>query len=161
MRGLTRNLSWTFLAVLCATAQLAAQEMRPVRAATAPDVQMDQASIGGVVLNSNGDTPEGGVWVIAETKTLPAPFRRIVVTDDQGRFVVPDLPQGSYELWVRGYGLKDSAHVSASRGARVKIQVTSAKDPQEAAKIYPANYWMSLYQPPAKEELPERFTRPF
>ena len=141
-----------------ATAQLAAQQARPAPAPNAQDVRIDQASIGGVVLNSNGDTPEAGVWVIAETKTLPVPFRKIVVTDDRGRFVVPDLPLGAYELWVRGYGLKDSARVSAAHGARVRIPVASAKDPQEAAKIYPANYWMSLYQPPAKEELPERFT---
>ena len=78
-----------------ATAQLAAQQARPAPAPNAQDVRIDQASIGGVVLNSNGDTPEAGVWVIAETKTLPVPFRRIVVTDDRGRFVVPDLPSGA------------------------------------------------------------------
>ena len=44
------------------------------------------------------------------------PFRKIVVTDDQGRFLVPDLPDGAYELWVRGYGLKDSDRVKAARG---------------------------------------------
>ena len=73
----------------------------------ASGVQVDKSSIGGVVLNSNGAKPEAGVWVIAETK-LSVPFRKIVVTDDQGRFLVPDLPDGAYELWVRGYGLKDS-----------------------------------------------------
>jgi hypothetical protein len=51
--------------------------------------------------------------VIAETKSLQVPFRKIVVTDDQGRFLVPDLPDGAYDLWVRGYGLKDSGRVKA------------------------------------------------
>lgn len=124
----------------------------------APDVQIDRVSIGGVVLNSSSQTAESGVWVIAQTKSLPTPFRRIVVTDDQGRFVVPDLPGASYELWVRGYGLKDSAPARASRGERVKLQVANAQDAQEAARIYPASYWLSLYEPPSKEELPAGFT---
>src|SRR6476620_1690059 len=62
-----------------------------------------QGYIGGVVRSSNG--PEAGVWVIAETKDLPTNFIKIVVTDDQGRFAVPDLPSGTYSVWVRGYGL--------------------------------------------------------
>ena len=92
---------WIFALYLILTgasvtaAEQAAQQARPVRTPPGPNVQIDQASIGGVVLNSNGDTPEAGVWVIAETKTLPVPFRRIVVTDDRGRFVVPDLPSGA------------------------------------------------------------------
>jgi hypothetical protein len=59
-------------------------------------------------MNSGTGKPEAGVWVIAETK-LGVPYRKIVVTDDQGRFLVPDLPAASYDVWVRGYGLKDSA----------------------------------------------------
>src|SRR5689334_16494531 len=112
-----------------------------------PDaIRIDQASIAGVVLNSAGARPEAGVWVVAETKSLPVPYRKIVVTDDQGRFVVPDLPDGSYELWVRGYGLKDSERVKGTRGENVKLQVANAATPQEAAKIYPASYWTSMIQ---------------
>ena len=48
--------------------------------------------------------PEAGVWVIAETNELPTKFVRIVVTDDQGRYLMPDLPKASYDVWVRGYG---------------------------------------------------------
>ena len=33
---------------------------------------------------------------------------KIVVTDDQGRYVIPDLPTANYQVWVRGYGLVDS-----------------------------------------------------
>src|ERR1700681_866166 len=125
--------------------------------AAVPGVKVDSRSIGGVVLNANGNKPEAGVWVIAETKSLPAPFRKIVVTDDQGRFLVPDLPEGAYELWVRGYGLKDSEPVKAARGETVKLQVADAANPQEAAKIYPASYWTSLIQPPTGSDLPARY----
>src|SRR5687767_9388644 len=69
-------------------------------------VPLDPKSISGVVLN--GQAAEAGVWVIAETDSLPTKFRRIVVTDDQGRFLIPDLPDAQYRVWVRGYGLRDS-----------------------------------------------------
>ena len=59
-----------------------------------------------MVQGANG--PEAGVWVIAETKDLPTNFIKIVVTDDQGRFMLPELPSASYSVWVRGYGLADS-----------------------------------------------------
>ena len=55
-------------------------------------VAVDADDIGGVVTGARG--PEAGVWVIAETRTLPTRLIKIVVTDDQGRFVVPDLPEG-------------------------------------------------------------------
>ena len=119
------------------------------------DVPVDAKSISGVV--RNGGTPEAGVWVIAETQSLPTLFRRIVVTDDQGRFLVPDLPPGDYEVWVRGYGLRDSARVTAARGQRLALEAVSAASPQEAAQLYPANYWFALYEPPAKEQLPPVF----
>jgi hypothetical protein len=119
-------------------------------------IPIDRNSIGGIVVNVAGAKPEAGVWVIAETK-LQVPFRKIVVTDDQGRFLVPDLPEGSYELWVRGYGLKDSQRVKASRGEQVKIQVANAATPQEAARIYPASYWTSLVALPSKDEIGGKF----
>ena len=52
------------------------------------------------------------MWVIAETTETPTRFARIVVTDDRGRYVVPDLPQATYQVFVRGYGLVDSARVN-------------------------------------------------
>src|ERR1700675_2036607 len=154
MRTVTRKMTWVFLAVLCLAILFVAA--RPVAGGpqNVPGLNIDKKSIGGTVVNSNGGKAEAGVWVIAETKSLPAPFRKIVVTDDQGRFLVPDLPEGAYELWVRGYGLKDSERVKASRGGNVKLQVDNAATPQEAAKIYPASYWTSLIHPPAKEQLP-------
>ena len=153
MRTVTRKMTWVLLAVLCVAA-------RPVAGGgpqTVPGLKVDKGSIGGVVLNSNGGKAEAGVWVIAETKSLPAPFRKIVVTDDQGRFLVPDLPEGEYEVWVRGYGLKDSERTKAVCGETVKLQVANAATPQEAAKIYPASYWTSLIQPPPMDELPAKY----
>src|SRR5580765_1880113 len=70
-------------------------------------IAIDTDDIGGVVTSTKG--PEAGVWVIAETNDLPTKFRRIVVTDDRGRYVVPDLPKAAYTVWVRGYGLVDSS----------------------------------------------------
>ena len=94
--------------------------------------------------------PEAGVWVIAETKSLGTPYRKIVVTNDAGRFVLPQLPRASYDVWVRGYGLTDSAKVSALPSRRsLELHAQSAASPVDAAKIYPANYWLSMMTPPA------------
>src|SRR5262245_7801098 len=68
-------------------------------------IAIDADDIGGVVTSAKG--PEAGVWVVAQTTNLPTKFIRIVVTDDRGRYVIPDLPKASYDIWVRGYGLVD------------------------------------------------------
>src|SRR6266404_4358399 len=102
MRSIARTALWAILAIVCIISRSASGGQQSVSA-----LQVDKSSVGGTVLNTSGGKPEAGVWVIAETKSLPVPFRKIVVTDDQGRFLVPDLPEGAYELWVRGYGLKD------------------------------------------------------
>lgn len=103
--------------------------------------------IEGRVSNAAG-APEAGVWVIAETASLPTPYRKIVVTDDAGRFAIPELPDATYQVWVRGYGLGDSARVDASRGAQLELKAEPAESPAHAASIYPASYWLSLLEPP-------------
>jgi len=108
--------------------------------------------VSGLVKNSQG-TPEAGVWVIAETEDLPTPYRKIVVTDAAGRFVLPELPAAAYRVWVRGYGLLDSEAVDAKPGAEITLEVSSARDALEAAQIYPANHWLSLFAPPAAETI--------
>jgi hypothetical protein len=109
--------------------------------------------ITGVVQGEKG--PEAGVWVIAETKDLPTGFIKIVATDDQGRFVVPELPAVNYKVWVRGYGLVDSAPQQLKPATtQVTLKVTSAKTPQEAAKVFPGDYWLSMLEPPAKSLFP-------
>ncbi len=112
---------------------------------------LDADDIGGVVSSAAG--PEAGVWVIAETDELDTRFARIVVTDDAGRYVVPDLPDASYSVWVRGYGLLDSARQAARPGDTVEISVEAAPDAASAAAAYPAAYWYSMMKIPPADEL--------
>ena len=115
-------------------------------------VPIDNDDIGGVVTSSKG--PEAGVWVIAETKELPTGFIRVVVTDDRGRYVVPDLPKANYQVFVRGYGLVDSPKVTAAPGKQLNLKAVIAPNPRAAAEYYPANYWLSLLKLPEKSEFP-------
>ena len=109
--------------------------------------------ITGTVQGENG--PEAGVWVIAETNDLATDMIKTVVTDDQGRYMLPDLPAVNYKMFVRGYGIVDSASVNAKPSANpVNFKVTSAKTPQEAAKVYPGDYWLSMLAPPPQELFP-------
>ena len=117
-----------------------------------PAVAIDADDIGGVVTGPKG--PEAGVWVIAETTNLPTKFIRSVVTDDQGRYLVPDLPKGMYSVWVRGYGLVDSAKVQSEPGKTVNLTSVPAPSAQAAAEYYPAQYWFSLLQLPRENEFP-------
>jgi hypothetical protein len=105
-------------------------------------VAVDADDIGGVVTSEKG--PEAGVWVIAETSELQSKFAKIVVTDDQGRFVIPDLPTASYQVFVRGYGLVDSPRITGKPGQTLNLQAKIAPDARTAAQYYPANYWLSL-----------------
>ena len=111
-------------------------------------------------VTSGKKKPEAGVWVIAETNSLPTPYRKIVVTNHRGRFVIPELPHGEYQVWVRGYGLRDSPKPAARPVVRVgepgakrllRISATRATG-RDAAAVYPANYWLSLLRPPDDTE---------
>ena len=114
-------------------------------------VRVDSDDIGGVVTGPRG--PEAGVWVIAETTDLPTRFSRTVVTDEQGRYLVPDLPKANYSVWVRGYGLVDSSKVQAAPGRVLNLTALPAPNPRAAAEYYPAAYWYALVQVPAKSTL--------
>ncbi len=116
------------------------------------ELQIGPDDIGGVVESESGG--EAGVWVIAESKELPDTFRKIVVTDDDGRFLLPDLPEVTYRVWVRGYGLKESSPVEASLGQELSLAVEPASTQKEAAQLFPANYWYSLIEPPKNSEFP-------
>ncbi|MEQ1946959.1 MAG: carboxypeptidase-like regulatory domain-containing protein [Bryobacteraceae bacterium] len=126
--------------------KLAAQQ-RP-----AAEVAIGPTDIGGVVKSPNG--PEAGVWVIAETLNLPTKFAKAVVTDEQGRYVIPGLPKASYDIWVRGYGLVDSPKVKSAPGQHVNLIATIAPTPAAAAEYYPGVYWYSMMQIPGKSEFP-------
>ncbi len=114
-------------------------------------VLIDADDIGGIVRSADG--PEAGVWVIAETDDFDTRFARIVVTDDQGRYLVPDLPEADYELWVRGYGLADSAKVASRRGSIVDLTAIVAPSEAIAAEIYPAAAWYAMMHLPDESEL--------
>ena len=115
-------------------------------AGAAGQVALDPDDIGGVVTSAKG--PEAGVWVIAETKDLPTRLIKTVVTDDRGRYVLPDLPSANYQVFVRGYGLVDSARVQAKPGTHLDLKAVVAPDGKAAAQYYPAAYWLSLLEIP-------------
>src|SRR5689334_17636286 len=108
--------------------------------------------IAGTVRGAKG--PEAGVWVIAETTDLPTKFAKIVVTDDKGRYLIPDLPKAKYNVWVRGYGLVDSPKVQETPGHIVNLRAVPAPSLYEAAQYYPAIHWFSLLRVPSAEEFP-------
>ncbi len=118
----------------------------------ASQVRVAENDIRGVVTGPRG--PEAGVWVIAETNDLPTKFVRIVVTDDQGRYLIPDLPKASYRVWVRGYGLVDSPKSTSTGGKTLNLEAVPAPSKRAAAAYYPAGYWFSMLAVPDKNEFP-------
>src|SRR5215470_10804943 len=125
-----------------------------VRAQQAADtiVQVGDNDLGGTITSANG--PEAGVWVIAETTELPTKLAKIAVTDDRGRYLIPDLPKAKYSVWVRGYGLIDSAKVQAAPGRTLDLNAMVAPSPAAAAEYYPAVYWYSMLRVPDKSAFP-------
>jgi hypothetical protein len=115
-------------------------------------IAIDSDDLAGTVTGPTG--PEAGVWVIAETRDLPTPFVKIVVTDDRGQYLVPDLPKANYSVWVRGYGLVDSPKTPATPGKTLDLKAVPASSPAAAAQYYPAAHWLSLMEMPAKGEFP-------
>jgi hypothetical protein len=118
----------------------------------APAVTVGSNDLGGAVRSASG--PESGVWVIAETTSTPTRYTKIVVTDDRGRFLIPDLPKGSYNVWVRGYGLVDSAKVQTMPGKTLQLNAVPAPTPTDAAQYYPPIYWFSMLRVPGKDQFP-------
>ncbi len=147
---LTTSVLLAFSAVVVVQGERALTRTRQAQAAG--PVTVDADDIGGVVTGASG--PEAGVWVIAQTHDLDTPFARIVVTDDSGRYLVPDLPAATYEVWVRGYGLVDSPKQQARPGRTLNLEATPAPNPRAAAEYYPAGYWFSLINVPAASEFP-------
>ena len=136
----------------------------PLSSQQSVTIALDKDDIGGVVRSAKG--AEAGVWVIAETNDLPTRFARMVVTDDQGRYVLPDLPQANYNIWVRGYGLVDSPKVKATPGKQLNLSAVVAPDESAAAKYYPAIHWYSMLTIPPSTEfggkgaIPGKITQP-
>jgi len=110
------------------------------------------SDLGGTVTSANG--PEVGVWVIAETADLPTKYAKIVVTDDRGRYLIPELPKANYSVWVRGYGLVDSPKVQAAPGTILDLRAVVAPNAAAAAEYYPPIYWYAMLKVPEKNEFP-------
>jgi len=134
-----------FLATAAPTG-LAAQQAQD------PAIKIGDSDIGGTVSGPNG--PEAGVWVIAETTDLPTKMAKIVVTDDKGRYVMPDLPKANYTVLVRGYGLVDSPRVESAPGKILNLTAVPAPNAGAAAQYYPAIYWYAMLGIPDKSLFP-------
>ncbi len=142
-----------YVSVACVGVALFLAAWNPMSARQAGGaIPIDNDDLGGVVTGPKG--PEAGVWVIAETTDLPTKFVKIVVTDDRGRYLIPDLPKASYSVWVRGYGLIDSQKTQAVPGKIMNLTAVAAPNPHAAAQYYPAGYWLSLMKVPDKSEFP-------
>src|ERR1700704_5483595 len=128
------------------SAQLNAQQ------AANPAIKVGANDLGCVVTGPTG--PEAGVWVIAETTELGTKMSKMVVTDDQGRYVLPDLPKANYSVWVRGYGLVDSPKVQTAPGKTLNLTAVKAPDEKAAAQYYPAIYWFAMMKIPDKSQFP-------
>jgi hypothetical protein len=148
---ITRLLWAAVMAIGCTVWLATLVETSAVRQ-TAGAIPIDSDDLAGVVTGPKG--PEAGVWVVAETTDLPTRFVRIVVTDDNGRYLVPDLPKANFNVWVRGYGLVDSPKVRTVVGKTLNLTAVAAPNPRAAAEIYPAGYWLSLMKVPEKGEFP-------
>jgi hypothetical protein len=140
------------LALLLVAGAARAQQPAQPKVADLATVAIDEKSIGGVVTSRFG--PEAGVWVVAETKDLGTRFAKIVVTDERGRYVIPDLPKANYRVWVRGYGLVDSEKVAADLGNTLNLTAVVAPNLAAAAQYYPAIYWASMIKVPDKSRFP-------
>jgi len=150
---MTKKIFYVAIVAIAIAALLGiSRPMHSARKPAAAAIPMNSTDIAGVVTSSKG--PEAGVWVIAETKDLGTGYRKIVVTDDQGRYLVPDLPKANYTVWVRGYGLVDSAKVQAAPGKPLDLKAVVASSEKEAAQYYPAAYWYSLLHIPPKSDFP-------
>jgi len=151
-RRLVSGVSVGFVGIALALSMAVSLIGSTAKQAVSESIRIDDDDIGGVVTGPNG--PEPGVWVIAETADLPTRFVKIVVTDDQGRYVVPDLPKATYSVWVRGYGLVDSPKVRTEPGKIVNLKSVVAPNAAAAAEYYPAIYWYAMLKVPDKSEFP-------
>jgi len=149
---MNKNQSYWTVAAAGIVALLAGQAQLGAQQSADPAIRIGESDLGGIVTGAKG--PEAGVWVIAETTDLPTKFAKIVVTDDRGRYVLPDLPKANYQVWVRGYGLVDSPKVQTVPGKSLDLKAVVAPSAAAAAEYYPAIYWYSMLKIPSKAEFP-------
>ena len=149
----TTKTSYSYVVAVGIAALLAVWPAGPDAQQSAdPAIRIGPSDLGGVVTSASG--PEAGVWVIAETTELPTKLAKIVVTDDRGRYVMPDLPKAGYSVWVRGYGLIDSPKIRTAPGKLLNLSAVVAPNAAAAAEYFPAIYWYSMLRVPEKSEFP-------
>src|ERR1700719_2254043 len=148
----TRAFYYFVVAAVIAIFFLPSRERISAQPQSNANINIKSDDIGGVVTSSKG--PEAGVWVIAETTDTPTKLVKIVVTDDSGRYLVPELPKGTYKVWVRGYGLVDSQPVKTEPGKMVNLTAVIAPDLRAAAQYYPSEYWFAMAKIPPKSDFP-------
>ena len=109
----------TIRSIACAGAVLAL-----LSTGTSADQAIDRGDddMAGVVSGPRG--PEAGVWVIAETTDLATKFVRIVVTDDQGRYLDARLAEG--DLQRVGARLRPRRFAEGRRRRRARRSTSTA-----------------------------------
>ena len=115
-------------------------------------IPIDNDDLGGTVTGPKG--PEAGVWVIAETSDLPTKFVKIVVTDDRGRYLIPDLPKASYNVWVRGYGLVDSPKTQTVAGQDREPHRCAGAKSASRSRVLPGGVLVVADESPRQERVP-------
>ena len=143
---MNRKRKFAVAAIMMAGCTIGAVSLLRAQQRTA-DVTIGVADLGGIVTGPSG--VEAGAWVIAETADLPTKFAKMVVTDDRGRYLIPDLPNAaSYDVWVRGYGLIDSNKQDAVPGKTIQLTAKPAPSGAAAAEYYPGMYWYAMISVP-------------
>src|SRR5574338_1612393 len=135
------------LTSLTLAAEGAAAATRKKAAPATSEAKLSASNISGIVkgvARRGPAKPQAGVWVIAETEDLPTKYAKIVITDENGRFLIPDLPKASYLVWARGYGLLDSRKLKTAPGRTIEIRAPLAPNEASAAQYYPAIYWYAM-----------------
>ena len=117
-----------------------------------PMIRIDNDDIGGVVTSKAGS--EAGVWVIAETTGLPTRYIKIVVTDDQGRYVLPDLPKATYDVWVRGLRAGRFAEAAGRVRKAVESHSRGQRRPARGRSVLPGELLVFLLKVPDASDSP-------
>ncbi len=102
------------------------------------------ATISGRVQDRGGAALDG---VIVTAKHIEAARETTVYADAAGRFVVHDLPPGTYHVHAHAYGYAEGVQVlslDAGRDASATLALDPVTDPRELAWQLPANRWLKL-----------------
>lgn len=103
-----------------------------------------QAAAGfhGQVLDARGQ-PVSGAVVSARNRSLAR--TTTVYSDREGRYSMPGLPEGLYDLRVRQFGFKDGAAMETrANGQAVDFSMVPETDEYDRVAALPSNRWFAL-----------------